>query len=387
MQTARPAVKAWQGLNNVADPLRLDLSWLAQADNVEVSSRQALQRASGYIKRASGSAITGAYATKDLQRLYLIDNGTLKQVLPDYTYRTLKTGLSAAPAYFTEVNGVVFYSNGTDYGLIANEVKPWGIPVPSAPFLTAGSGKLLGGTYQVCCTYVDAEGLESGNGEVSLITVDDGAQIGVTAPQRAGYTTNVYATMRDGTVFYLLGSGSVSYNCDPNELEMELPFWLMDGPRGTIPAFWGGSMYIAEWFPAQDYSVIWKSEPLDYHHFDYGSEGLMVPGEVRMLYGLNEALLIGTDRGIHAYNGEALATLATYGVVPGVHVSEWQGNAFFWSLRGLVRALPLVNLTQGTVSVAPGLQAAGMVVERDGARRYLVALHKGGTAYNPRVTE
>ena len=58
---------------------------------------------------------------------------------------------------------------------------------------------------------------------------------------------------------------------------------------------------------------------------------------------------------------------------------------YFWTQRGFCRAMPFENFTQTTVSVPPGLTAAAAVLEEDGTRRYVVALTKGGTAYNPFV--
>jgi len=47
--------------------------------------------------------------------------------------------------------------------------------------------------------------------------------------------------------------------------------------------------------------------------------------------------------------------------------------------------MPFTNLTQGHLSVAPGVQAGASVIERDGQRRFVVSLHRGGTAFNART--
>ena len=78
-----------------------------------------------------------------------------------------------------------------------------------------------------------------------------------------------------------------------------------------------------------------------------------------------------------------LATKFDNGVVPGKHWSQDGGRTLFWSKRGLCAALPFTNLTERQVSVPPGLQAGGTLVERDGRKRYLVALHQGDSAFNP----
>lgn len=386
--TTKQVVSAFRGLNNVADPLRLSLDWAVQADNVDITQTNALARCSGYTRSTTNTAITGAYATKDFSRLYVVDSGELRMMAPNLaTYTVLRSGLSSAPMWFDEVNSVVFYTNGTDFGIIEPAAaRPWGVPAPvSAPVATWTGGSLPQGLYQVTCTHVDDRGMESGNGE--LLSLEGSGQINLTdIPQLAGYTTNVYVTRHNGTVLMLLKEGagtSLTYNED-GSLGRELPYWGTDGPRGSIVAYYDGRLYCAETYPQQDYTAIWFSLPLQFHHFDYAAEGIIVPGIVKMMKSCGKALIIGTDRQIFAYDGDKLEQLADYGVVYGWHGAMLDDKLFFWSLRGLCSALPFQNLTEETVSVAPGSSAGGMVLEKDGMRRYVVALRTGGESYNRR---
>jgi hypothetical protein len=387
MDTDKKPIKSFMGLNNVDDPLRLGLVWAEQADNVDITYDNMLARCRGFTKRSTNFAITGAYATKDRKRLYVIDTGELRQVNADMTYSVLKTGLSSAKTWFEEVNGVVFYANGTDYGMIEpSGWRPWGIEEPlTQPVLTWATGNLPYGMYRVTCTYVDSRGLESSNGFI-VETAGSGLLQITGIPQKAGYTTNVYVTMCNGTVFMLL-KDRAGTSCTMNDeiaLGREIPFWDLNGPQGTIIAHFEGKMYVAQYFPSMDYTAIWFSFPLHYHHFDFGSQGVIVPGEVRMLKSAEKGLVIGTDRKIYVYDGERLSDLADYGVVPGWHASELDGDVYFWSQRGLCSVFPFKNLTEETVSVAPGQSAGAMVLEKDGMRRYIVALRKDGSAYNRR---
>jgi hypothetical protein len=387
MDTAKKQIKSFKGLNNVVDPLRLGVDWAAQADNVDINSDQMISRCDGYVRSTTNAAITGAYATKDQKRLYIIDSGELRQVNPDMTYKVLKTGLSSAKAWFEEVNGVVFYANGTDYGMIEpSGWRPWGIEEPqSQPTLTWATGSMPYGMYRVACTYVDDRGLESSNSFV-VETIGQGMLQITNIPQKAGYSTNVYATACNGTVFMLLRpkSGTSCTMVDEVSLGLEIEYWDLNGPQGTIVAHFGGQMYLSQYFPSQDYTAIWFSFPLHYHHFDFGSQGITVPGEVRMMKAGEKGLVIGTDRKIFVYTGEELSELADYGVVSGWHATEFDGDLYFWSQRGLCTVFPFKNLTEETVSVAPGQSAGAMVLEKDGMRRYIVALRKDGSAYNRR---
>jgi|KBSMisStaDraftv2_1062788.scaffolds.fasta_scaffold00030_47 hypothetical protein len=376
-------VKGFKGLNNVDNPLKLDWHYQTRADNVEITDEGNLQRARGYAQTAySASLISGAYATEDFQRLYVIDGGSLRALNPGLTsFATLTTGLAMDRAYFAEANGQVFFSNGTDYGwIVGNEYRAWRLPLPAAPACVIGSGILAGGVYRVTCTQRSPDGRESGNGDVVALTVPDNSAIHITAPVGA----SVYVTRKDDFTFYLLAeavTGPVTYSHAANRLGANLRFLNASPVRGLMPAFYGGRCFVAEYFPGSDMSVIWPSLPLAYSHFHYG-DGLAVPGEVRVLCASEALLGIGTDRGIYEWDGN-LKLVAPFGVVPGHHACKHRGHVYIWTLRGAARLGPFQNLTGSNISVAPGLFAGGTVVEQQGMRRYVVALRRGGDAFNP----
>jgi hypothetical protein len=399
-------VQAFKGLNTVVDPLKLDLSWLTQADNINISRKGAIRRMRGWHPNISLTNCTGAYFTKDFQSLYVVDNGSLMIVNQDVaTLTTLATGLSTtATCYFDEVNGVVFMSNGVDYWMIKGGVAtPWGIPAPSSPTASSVPGGTLDvGTYLITCTYSDASGLESSNSDVVVVRVTaSNSYIAITnIPQTSGYNTNVYVTDRDDAVLKLhtaAAGTNISY-FDNSYLGIELPFWNTNQPRGTMPTYYGARMYTSEWYSNQDMSLLWRSLPFHFHHFDPGAEGIAIPGQVLQIRasrethftgsekltqkGVADTMIIGTDREIYSWDEDQLVLLASYGVIPGRNMIEHRGKIYFWTKRGLCRALPFENLHESTVSVPPGLSASATVVEEDGTRRYVVAVQRGGAAFN-----
>lgn len=150
----------------------------------------------------------------------------------------------------------------------------------------------------------------------------------------------------------------------------------------TVIQFWKGRMYAAQYFAGENQTVIWFSEPMGFHLFNLDSGFFMVPGEVTMLAPTDSALIVGTDAEIYAYNVESLTVLADYGVIPGQHWSADGNRILFWSARGLCAALPLTNLTEKNVSVAPGVRAGGCVIRDGGQKRFLVCLQRGKEAFN-----
>lgn len=295
-------IKTFRGLNNVTDPLRLGMGWLVTADNVNITDTGAIEKRDGYVLAKLG-AFASVYATKDFARMYM---ATASQIVT-FDGTVVVALAAAAPMFWTEVNGNVYFNNGTDSGVIApdNSVAPW----------------------------------------------------------------------RDAPV-----SEGVGFIGDDGKVQDILLGTL---PLGTdVIQFWGGRMFAAQYFPSENQTAVWMSEPMGFHLFNLDSGFFLLPGRVRMLAPHDKALIVGTDSHIYAYDGQKLETLADYGVVPGQHWSEDSGQTFFWTVRGVCSALPFKNLTENQISVAPGIRAGGCIVHSGGQRRYLAAIQQGGSPYN-----
>lgn len=299
-------IKTFKGLNNVSDPLRLGLGWLATADNVNITDTGGVAKRQGFSKVKTG-VYSGAYTSLDFSRMYLATPSAIQT----FEGENIAALTSSAPMFWTEANDNVYYNNGVDSGIIApdNTVGLWrGAPV------SYGAG----------------------------FKGDDGKNLAV-----------LYDTL----------------------------------PLGVdVIQFWRGVVYAAQYFPAEDQTVVWSSEPMGYHLFNLDSNFFVVPGQVLMLAPTKEALIVGTNNRIYATDTKDLEVLAEYGVVPGQHWSkDDEGRTLFWSTRGVCAAKPFENLTEGQVSVAPGVRAGGCVMRSGGQKRYVVALQQGGSAFNSYV--
>ena len=386
-------IGAFKGLNNVADPMRLDLSWLAQGDNINISDTGALSVRDGYTRAFAGT-LTGAFSTFDYSRMYIVDGGALKVMAGPATTATLATGLSSAPMYWCEINNDVYYNNGTDRGAILpdNTVLIWDWAQPSAPTLTAVTGSLPPGQYAVRTTFTMPDGRMTGSSDEVLITLTDGQALQISdIPQRAGYTTNVYIAPANSSVYQLAAErapSALTWNYGPEALGRDLLTMLYDPiPDNTdVIQAWKGRMYAAEYMPQADQTVIWYTKPLAYHLFNLNEDLFLVPGRVLMMAPHESGLIIGTDKRVFAYNGKGIEQVADYGVVSGWGWArdDDDQSVLMWTQRGACRALPFVNLTSSRVSVAPGVQSGAAVIRADGQKKFVVALHAGGTAFNQR---
>ena len=378
-------IKNFRGLNNVSDPLRIGLGWLTNADNVNISDTGAISKREGYAVAQAGN-ITGIYTTLDHQRMYLVDAGTLRT----FSGAVLRTSLSSAPMYWAEINGQVFFNNGTDSGVINqdNTVMDWEWPIPSQPTVSLVTGTLASGTYQVCCTFMLEDGRETGPSDPVMIDLAEGQALSISSiPHATGAATRVYIAPANSAVYQLAvtttGSAMV-WNFSNDALGKDL---ATDGtdplPLGVSSiAVFKGRMYAAQYMPMFDQTVIWYSQPLGFHLFDLSSDFFMVPGEAVMLAPTDSALVVGTKKAIHAYNSDGITLLADYGVIPGQHWADDDNRILFWTSRGVCAAMPLTNLTEKYVSVAPGVRAGGCLVHSGGQKRYLSVIQQGGSAFN-----
>lgn len=379
------AVKSFKGLNNVSDPLRLDLSWLAKADNINVTDTGAVEKRSGYALVQAG-AYSSAFSTFDFARSYFV----LGTQIVDFNGVALAQLTSSSPMYWAEINDQVYFNNGTDSGVIQpdNTVLPWAWVEPTPPNVTAVTGSLAQGVWQVRCTYVLTDGRETGASDPAEIALTEGQALSISdIPHVPGALTRVYIAPANSAVYQLAATttgSSLVWNFSNDALGQDLKTAFLDPlpQMSSVIQFWKGRAYAAMYDASNDMTVVWYSETLGYHLFNMNQDFFMVPGKVVMLAPTDEALIVGTQSRVYAYMGDKIDEIAAYGAVPGQHWSKYDDKVYFWTTRGVCSALPFTNLTEAQVSVAPGVQAGGAIVRQGGQVRYVVSLQQGGGAFN-----
>lgn len=397
--TSIRTLSRFKGLNNVEDPMRGPVAdsrgnkdsweWQSVADNVDITDTESIIARNGYTPFVAGTAITSSYSTFDHKRLYIIDSGVLNLINKDGTSTPLATGLNKT-TYWAELNDIVYVSCGSEKLQLMpdNAVFKWGVDAPQTPTVRNATGSLFSGTYQICLTYTDAMGREGGASPSAYVQSTGGVSI-TDIPALAEYTTNVYMTEADGSVFYLVAtlSTQTAYTHSTQAYGRELTTQFLDAPpvSGTYIAVLGANIYHAEYMPDADQSVIWISQPMTYHLFNLNADYFVVPGEITQMYGSDTGLVIATHTSIYVYNNDNIERVAEYGAVPGQHADMGADKkVYFWTKQGLCRAMPFENMTDSKVSVAPGTYAGGGVVNADGFVKYIAVIKQGGNAYNRR---
>lgn len=388
-------IQAFRGLNNVTDPVRLKAGWLTRADNIDISDTGRITRRAGRTLAKTGS-FSGAYTTDDHSRFFVVDGGDLQQVHADLSATTLYADVGTAPVSWAEVNHEVYFSTGGVKGVIGvdNVVRPWVWPVPSAPALAATSGSLPAGLYQVVCTFILADGRETGAGYMADIWLSDGQALTISGiPQKPGATTQVYITPANSAVFghaFATTSTAATWDAGPDSLGANLTTQHLSPPPADEAelAHWAGRMFLMQHMPGQDTTVVWFSQPLAPHLFDYEKDFFIVRGRGVLLAAHAQGLIVGTDTTVYGYDGANLTQLASYGAVPGqgavIDTEDDAQPLLFWTQRGVCTAFPFANLTASRLSVAPGVRVGTAIVGQGGARKFIASLHAGGTAFNAR---
>lgn len=166
----------------------------------------------------------------------------------------LRSGLNGSRLCYAELNGTVWWSNGTQSGRVGadNVDRPWAPPAPGVFVLSTVAGGLFAGKYRVALTYTDDAGVESPSSATNSITLGTDGGIGVLLPAApAGVvSTNVYATTVNGTTLrrsttVSAATGSVSITVEPTGKQLGRRAFLAQQPAGTVLAIYNGRLLSA----------------------------------------------------------------------------------------------------------------------------------------------
>lgn len=181
--------------------------YLRDAINVDVTD-------SGHLVRRKAlslvQALTGAHSL--FGEYLVIDSAIYRITIPTYSQTLVKTLTSNAKMAWHELNGDLYYSNGTDTGRIdaASNWYPWGLPLPAEPVVATLPGGLPAGYYQVAVSYARYSGgtavanlLEEGGVSPSNnyeLTSNGALRVTLPAATVGATHINVYVSTQNGSI-------------------------------------------------------------------------------------------------------------------------------------------------------------------------------------------
>jgi hypothetical protein len=360
--------KAFAGINNRLPIERLAETDLATGNNIDIDDSSRASRRAGQTLKVAGATHSLWCDTLCL----CVQSGALKQINADYTTTTLATGLNSDYVNYERVNDRIYWSNGTQTGVIANGVcRSWGQAIPNLPMVTKISGNLQAGTYQYSMTTLQ-DGMESGAALAGTIELTDNQGL------RFAFTGHValYVTEPNGTtLFQCATSNTGTYDHLGGALSLPLDTqWCDVPPAGQCLTSYRGRIYIAQG------QFIYATTALGYELCDLRDYLSVDNSKITMLAGLENGLLVGTEKATYYLSGMSLTefTMLPKGaaVIPRTLLiedgqtvtgkAEYAGRkvALFTTTEGICLASPdgsVVNLTEDRYGFsASGIGAAGL---------------------------
>lgn len=289
------------------------------------------------------------------------------------------------PVAYVEVNGETYYSNGVVTGKVVNgAARQWGVELPSGlPSLSAISGALPAGVYQVAVTFENASGEESGSG--LAVTVDLAENQGIDIVDIPGplgvevAKVNVYCSAANGDVLFRIaqlqpGISSFKLLVASFEGARLATQFLAPLPPGRVLASANGRIY-----SGYD-NVVFYTEPLAYGLCRPSTNFLLFPAPVRVMAGVSDGLYVVADQtyflsGSDPAKFESRVVLPYSGAFGSAAQIPTEPDAWVWyGDRGLVTARAggqVKAVQEEQLALDPAVKGASLHVEQDGKRQII----------------
>lgn len=366
--------EVFTGLRNDRPIERFTHNDLAAATNVDIDNSGGIARRPGYTQ-----VLAGAFHSwwSDGTQAMLVSNGQLNAVSSSYALTPLQTLKDAnTPISYSKINGKVYFSNGTDTGIIENGVaRSWGLAVPLLPGVSVTVGNMPAGDYQFAVTYQRMDGQESGASLAGLVTVPAGSGLVFAIPAATDPTValkNVYLSTPDGDILYWalsVANTQLTASYAGNAQELTVPLitqFLGPAPAGQLLTYYRGRVFVAA---GED---LYPSEALAYELFDLRNF-IAMDGRITLLgpledkerpgvsQGLESGLFMGTDRSCGILVGKEefqYVPKLDYGAIEGAAVYV-DGSLFGDDSTG-ARMLPMWLTAQGICIGKPQMEITNL---------------------------
>ena len=348
------------GINNRLPNFALHVDgkgdFLKSAENVDIDNAGRLRSRPGVTLIQAMTGAHSLFLTSDTAG-YLVRASSLYAItLPDYT-ETMVEALSwnTAMSYVVHA-GEVYCSNATQaLRLVGSTSFPIALPTPAAPGLSATTGSLPEGAYQVSTSYRNSStGEEGGISPSSSITLASVGGIVVTLPATTTGAThiNVYLSRTNGGVPYLLASvavGTATYTATAlatgreitGRFEMPLPAGTLFSHNARLCSFSGNTVYLG--LPYRPGYCLALDSFLPF------------PAPVSIAISGQNGIYVVADKTYWIPDEGAVADVLPYGAVPGTAFSLPNASEVGWfGAEGIVIAGTQGNvkpLTAGSITL------------------------------------
>lgn len=310
-------------------------TFLHAADNVDLTADGYLRRRRGFALALAGGAAHSLWSD-GADALY-VDGSDLVHVDSRLTRTVLRSDLAAQQrmSCVRAPDGDVYWSNGLEIGRIhAGEARPIITPTPTPPAVTATSGGLPAGRYQVAFAATGPDGESPATFPIALdLPADSGISIG-TLPA----AVRVYMTCADGATFFRVPGASGVIATLANTGERLQTLLMAEMPPGQIVRHYAGRLLVAAG------AVLWLSEPYQYGLMNPARNWLPFPAPITVVEPCEDGVYVCADA-TYWIPGDLLDTspakVLPFGGLDGSGgVSPDQRTVFWGSDKGIVIGAP-----------------------------------------------
>ena len=380
------AIPTFLGMNTLLPAeklIRRDDAFVRNAVNVDVTDAGTLKRREGAEKILIGADCHSFWSHGADH--FMVDGDTLyrlREGVSGVEKIAVTTVTPRLQMSYTHDGKSVRASNGVEsFRIDGNVASPWNVPQPfSIPFISrAPGGSLPAGTMRFCVSYVDAAGEEGPTTVPISIEVGEGDVVMVNAiPHEAGYTTVLYATQPNDTVFFKAAEPSgPSYVIALKPAEGARPAGLLMAPLpgGHIVRFLNGRMLVAAG------NMLYYSEPYQLGLYEPTKGYIQFPEPITMVEPCQNGFYLSADQTYWIPGDVAQAELLPvlpYRAVLGTSGPVPNTNSVWWmSERGTILGTQdgqVQNLQEKNVAVDPALVGASLFREQDGMKQMVSSL-------------
>lgn len=370
----------FRGLRNNVGAAGYELGDLEAGLNVDLDDELFLHRRRGY----SAPVVAGAYHSLWAQGglCLAVVNNTLTQILPGWSTKTLRSGLTPGlRVSYVAVADRAYYSNGAESGVVQNGThRSWGLTPPSTPLVTIHGGALRPGRYQYTVVHVRGDHQESGAARAGVVELTGtGGFTLMLIPSADSTVTHqrIFVSAVDGETLYShatlpIAATSHAVLVERSSGAVLATQFLAAPPAGAYVAYANGRMLVAR------ENRLYPSEPYALELFDL-RKGYPFPDRITLVAPLKDGTWLGTDSQVAWLpNAEPekweFELKANYGVIPGTLtysdgelIGEGSAKtpaAFFATTQGLCAGMAggqLVNFTDGRFDYPVQARGAGIV--------------------------
>lgn len=156
-------------------------------------------------------------------------------------------------------------------------------------------------------------------------------------------------------------------------------------PVGHLIAAQRSRIAVAVYEQELDRSVLYFSRADYPHEFRLDRDFQLFHGRINLVVTLSKGSVIATDKAIYVdYFSQPMERVADYGVMPNALVSDDRDIAWFWSQRGLCRAVPFENMTDKQLVPELRQRLAAGALYWQGSSYAVINQHGPAAAHMPR---